>query len=91
MAGIFPILNGKVLDVNVPSAIGRLLLIDYFDGGFVVFVNGGWLRDGETEICKNSAQVDGGLRCGNGSQECSLGRACGGAALSFALVSNGGA
>ena len=40
VAGIFPVLNGKVLDVNVAGALGGDLRVNHVDGRFVVHPDG---------------------------------------------------
>ncbi len=44
----FPILDGKVLDVNVTRALGGDLGVDHFEGGSIFNVDWGWFRLGMT-------------------------------------------
>ena len=37
--GVLPVLNGKVLDVNVTGALGRDLRVDHVDSRHIVFVD----------------------------------------------------
>ena len=40
VAGVLPVLNGKVLDVNVARALGGDLRVNHVDGRFVVHPDG---------------------------------------------------
>ena len=40
VTSFFPILDGKVLDVNVSGSLGRYFCVDHVDGRHIVFING---------------------------------------------------
>jgi hypothetical protein len=42
MVGLLPILDGKVLYVDVAGALSGLVSVDHLDGGFVVFTDRSW-------------------------------------------------
>ena len=50
ISSIFPVLNGKMLDVNVAGTLGGHLGVDHVDGGFVVHPDGGSLTLCETKF-----------------------------------------
>jgi hypothetical protein len=53
VAGCTPLLDSKVLDVNVTGARRRLVLIDHGDCSFVVNVQGSGLGLGESKLGKH--------------------------------------
>ena len=86
VAGILPILDGKVLDVNMTGAFRWDAGVDHIDGRFVVFVDWGGAILGESQIRQDGSEVFGMFGCSNGSQELSFGGACGSDRLSFAAA-----
>lgn len=56
-AGIFPILNGKVLDVNVKRAFSRNFGVDHFDGRHVVIVERSGFHLAEAQFSHDGTQV----------------------------------
>ena len=50
VAILFPVLDGKVLDINVPRAIGGVTGIDELNGGLVVLVDWSRAALGETKL-----------------------------------------
>ena len=88
MASTSPILDGKVLDVDVTGAFCRASSIDHFDGRFVVFVKNGRSFLSEAKLMEKEAQVFGNLGSSNGSNEFSLSGAGGSDGLSFGTVGN---
>jgi hypothetical protein len=52
-----PVLNGKVLDVNVPRPFGRLHCVDYPDGRDIFLKQEGGLLLGETNLVEDKSQV----------------------------------
>ena len=77
IARCFPVLDGKVLNVNVSGAIRRNVVVDHEDSRHIVFVD--WSGRGlrETELMEDGTEVSSLLSSGNSSNEFSLSRACG--------------
>ena len=50
IASIFPVLDGKVLDVDVAGALGGHLGVNHVDGGFVVHPDGSGTALSETKF-----------------------------------------
>ena len=65
VAGILPILNRKVLDVNVPTTFGRYPRIDHLDGGFIILIDRSRAELLESKFLHNRTQVLGVLGSSN--------------------------
>ena len=88
---IFPVLNGKMLDINVSRAFGGDLGVDHVDGRLVVGVEDSRAFGRKTQLCHDSAKVFGMLGGGNSSHEFSFSGACGSDGLCFAAVGHSSA
>ena len=73
--GILPILDGKVLNINVAGALSRNTSVDHLDSRLVVFVDRSRVMLGKTQLFQNSTEVFGMLRSKNSSKELSFSRA----------------
>ena len=88
-ASLFPILNGKMLNVDVTGSVSGMTCIDQFDGGCIVFVKDSGIVLRESEFLENGAQVKRDLGGRDCSKEFSLSGAGGCTALCLRLVGNG--
>ena len=88
VASLAPILNCKVLNVDVARALGRLTSVDHFDRGFIVFIKWSSRLLGETKLTQNRAQVLSNLGGGDGGDEFGFCRAGGRDCLGFRTVGN---
>jgi hypothetical protein len=61
MASLAPVLNGKVLDVDMARAFSRFVGVDHLDGGLVVLVKLCGANLCKTELSKDRAEVFGHL------------------------------
>jgi hypothetical protein len=52
-----PILNGKVLDFDVTRLFGRLVGINHFDGGLVVFIEEGGSILSKSELSQDGSKI----------------------------------
>ena len=86
---MLPLLNGKMLNVNMPGAGSGFALIDHGNGGDVVLVEQCWSFLGNTEFMKDGTKVFGNLGSMHSSNELSLGGTCSNSGLKFGLVGNG--
>ena len=84
-----PLLNRKILNVNVPRARGGLILVDHSDGCHVVLVE--WSRRGlgKAELVKDRAKILGSLGGLDSRNELSFGRAGSNSGLHLGLIGNG--
>jgi len=89
IASFFPILNGKMLDVNMSGARGRATRINHLDGGNVIFVERRRRSLGKPELGKDGTEVLGNLGSGDGSDEFSFSGASGGSRLCLGAIGNG--
>ena len=69
VASIFPVLNGKVLDIDVARALGRDASVDHVDGQLVVTVKGGRSLWPKAELRHDGPQVASMLGRVEGSKE----------------------
>ncbi len=56
-----PLLDGKVLNVDMAGARSRLTLVDHRNGSHVVFVERSGIRLPETELSENRTEILGSL------------------------------
>jgi hypothetical protein len=61
MSSLFPILDGKVLDIYVAGAFGRKVSVHHFDGGLIVFEQWNGLGLIEAKLTKDGTEVFGDL------------------------------
>lgn len=85
---IFPILDGKELDVNVARSLSGDLRIDHPDGRHVVIVDGGRTGRWEAKLSHDEAQVFGMLGSGDSREKLSLSGAGSSDGLGLATVGN---
>jgi hypothetical protein len=52
-----PILNGKVLDIDVVGTFSWLVGIDHFNGRFIIFMNRGWRSLSKAKLGEDRAEV----------------------------------
>ena len=88
MAGIFPILDGKVLNINVPGAFRGYLGIDHIDSGLVVFINGSRSRWRKAKVSKDGTKVLSLFGSSDSSKEFGSSRAGSSDGLCFRAVGN---
>jgi len=86
IAGVFPVLDGEVLDVDMTGTLGRNLGIDHLECGDVVDVERGRAGLSETELAHDGAQVLGVLGSKDSSKELCLSRAGGSDGLRLGAV-----
>ena len=89
VASILPILNGKMLDINVTGALGRDASVDHVDSRHVVFVDWGGTGLGKTEFEEDRAKVLRMFSCDNCSQKFGFSGAGGCDGLGLSAVRNG--
>jgi len=77
VASLLPILNGKVLDINVMRTLSRNTSINHLDSRHVVFVDRSWFILRETQFSHYSTEVLGLLSGKDGSEKLSFRRASG--------------
>ena len=75
VASILPVLDGKVLDVNVTRSLSRNSSIDHFDRGHVVLVDRSGSMLWKSEFFQNEPQVPGMFSSENGGKKLSFGGA----------------
>ena len=56
-----PFLDGKMLDVNMPSTGSRTFLIDHMESGHIVNEQTRWARSKHVKRCENAAMILGNL------------------------------
>ena len=88
VASFFPILDGKVLDINVTGALSGDTGVDHIDGRLIVLIDGSGASQRETEVLHDSAEVLGLLGSIDGSEEFGLGGTCCSDALGLAAIRN---
>jgi hypothetical protein len=84
-----PVLDGKVLYINVTRALSRLHCIDHTDGRDVVFVEEGGSGLSETNLLENKTEVLGNFGGRDSSKKLGLGGRGGGDRLGFGTPSDG--
>ena len=89
VTGVFPVLNGEVLDVNVTRAISRLTAIDDMYSRHVVFVHGSGTGLGEAQLVHNSSEAPSVFCSKYGSWEFCFGGACSCDGLSLCVTGGG--
>jgi len=87
--GFFPVLDGKVLDVNVTGALRGHTSVDHIDGRLVIAVHDCRAFRREAEVCHDCSHVLSMLRGGNSGKEPRFGGAGSSDRLHFALVRDG--
>jgi hypothetical protein len=76
LTGFFPILDSKVLDVNIMGArSGATRIHHLLDGGNIILKKLSWLSLWKAQLGKNGTQVLGNLDDSNSSDEFGFGRA----------------
>ena len=91
MTVIFPILDGKVLDVNMTGTFSGNTRIDHFDGRLIVAIDVGGSGLGKTKIGENGAKIFGMFGRRDSSNEFSFGGRGGSNRLGFATIRNAAA
>ena len=91
VACIFPVLDGKMLDIDVTRAFGGDLGVDHVDGRLVVGVEDSGAFWRETQLSHDGVKVLGMLGGGDSSHEFSFSGACGSDGLCFASVGHSSA
>ena len=86
VAGFFPILDGKVLDVDVARSFSCMAGINNLDGRCIIFIQDSWASRGETQTGENGAEILRRFGCQYGSDELCLGRTGGSDSLRFGAV-----
>ena len=86
VAGVVPILNGKMLDVNVTRAFGGNASVDHFDSRHVVFVDRRGTKLREPQFLQNGAKVLRMFGCKDSSEKLSFSRASGSDRLCFGAI-----
>ena len=88
-ATMLPLLDGKVLNINVPGVRSGFALVDHGTSGDVVLVERGWTILRNTEFMKDRMKIFGNLGSMHSSNELGLSGTCGNSGLKFGLVGNG--
>ena len=88
IAGLLPILNRKMLNVNVTRASGRATSIDHFDGRLIIFENRSGSNLSETEFTKNGTEILGNFCSFDSSKKLGLGARGGSDCLSVTAIGN---
>ncbi len=83
---VLPILDGKVLDINVARALGRDLRVDHVDSRHIVFVDRSRTSLRKAKLAQDSAKVASMLGGDNSSEKFRFGGAGGGNALGLGAV-----
>ena len=91
VSSIFPVLNGKVLDVDVPRALSGHLGINHVDGRFIIHPDRSSLWLGKSKFFHDGSEVLGMFGGGDSCEEFCLGGACGGDGLGFATIGDSAA
>ena len=86
--GFLPILDGKVLNINMAGTLGGNAGVNDFDGRLIVFVDRSRGSLGKTKLMHDSAQVAGVFSSGDGSEEFSLSRTGGSNRLGLTPIRN---
>ena len=73
VAGLFPVLDGEVLGVDVARARSRFTGVDHLDRRLIVFENRSGFDLGKTKLTKNGTKALGNLGSFNSSKKLSLG------------------
>jgi hypothetical protein len=89
LAVLFPILDGKELDINVMRAFSWNFCVDDIDGRLIVLIDQSWPRGPEPKLREDCTEVFGMFGCKDGSQELSFRGASSSDGLGFACVGNG--
>ena len=84
--GFLPVLNGKVLDVDVVRVFSRHAGVDHVDGRLVITVENRRATGRKSQLSHDRAQVFCVLSSSDGRKEFSFGRAGGGDRLGFAVA-----
>ena len=71
--GFSPILNGKVLDINMARTFSGDIVDDHIDSRHIVFVEWSWTILWVSKLEKDSTQIFGLFCCRHGSKELSSG------------------
>jgi hypothetical protein len=86
MSSTFPLLDSKILDVNVSEAFGGASGIDQFNGRFIIFVQDGRLLLSKSELMKDEMEVFCNFSGCNSGDELCLSGAGGCDGLSFGMI-----
>lgn len=86
VAGVVPILNSKMLDVNVTRAFGRYTSVDHLDGRHVVFVDGRGTDLWEPQFLQDRAKILRMFGCQDRSEKLSFSGAGGSDGLCLGAV-----
>jgi hypothetical protein len=86
MASPFPVLNGKILNVNMAGAFSGTTGVDHLDCRFVVLIERSGAGLEKTELCEDGAEVFGHFGSGNGGNKLGFSRASGSDSLRFAAI-----
>jgi len=90
-ASLFPVLDGKELDVNVAGTFSGVSGIDKLDCGGIVFMKDDGLFLWEAKLLEDGSEIKSNFGSGHCSKEFSFSGAGGSDGLSFASVGNSGA
>lgn len=85
---VVPVLDDKMLDIDVAGVLGWNVSIDHVDSRLVVATQGGRSLRWETKLFHDSTQVPGVLGSGDSCQEFGLSRTGGCDRLHFTVVGN---
>ena len=88
VTSIFPVLDGKVLDVNVTGTLSGNLSVDHIDSGLVVQVQASGARRGETKLFEDCTQVPSLFGSSDGRKEFSLSGTGGGDGLCLRTITH---
>jgi hypothetical protein len=84
-----PLLNRKMLDIDMSQVGSRFAFIDHGNCGDVIFVEWCWVILGYSKLKQNGTKMLGNLGSMNGSNELSFGRTRGNSSLQLGLIRNG--
>ena len=86
VASTFPILDSKVLDVNVAGAFGRTAGVDHVDGRFVVLIEKSGMLLSKAKLLKDDTEIFGDLGSSNSGNKLSFSGAGGSDGLGFGAI-----
>ena len=88
LLSVLPILDSKVLDINVARTLGWDLGVNHVDGGLIVHVNGGWSLWREAQFSEDGSEVLDLLGSSNSSKELCFSRTGGSDGLYLRFIGN---